>query len=230
MSGPLRYLALGDSYTAGEGVAESDRWPQQLVDLLREREFDIADPEVIARTGWTTDELLAGINAAAPSGPYDLVTLQVGVNDQYRGMGVVAFAQGFARVLDRAIDLAGGDGWHVVVMSIPDWGVSPFAEGRDRDAIAEEIDLFNTVAFASVMARGYPHFVAVTAHSREAAGQPESFVADGLHPSAAVHRDWAELALHSADHLLKHPTPPMPTPEEIEDLDGEFRPPPLFPE
>lgn len=119
---PLRYLALGDSYTIGEGASPSDRWPVQLAGLLRQRGIQVEGPQIIARTGWTVAELDRGIDAALLRGPFDLVTLLIGVNDQYRGTDTETYRPGFARMLARAVALAGGDARRVVVLSIPDWG------------------------------------------------------------------------------------------------------------
>ena len=138
-----RMLALGDSYTIGESVQENDRWPMQLVDMLREAGNNFEKPEIIAKTGWTTDELIAAINEANPQGPFDLVSLLIGVNNQYRGNSLLTYREEFEFLLRKAIDFAGGDIKKVIVVSIPDWGVTPFAEGRDRKKIAQEIDDFN---------------------------------------------------------------------------------------
>src|SRR5687767_4425832 len=116
-----RFLALGDSYTIGEGVDKSDRWPVVLADQLREKGVLVDDPVIVAKTGWTTEELDAGINAAAPRGRFALVTLLIGVNDQYRGKRVDAYRDNFAGLLDRAIAFASGDAARVIVISIPDW-------------------------------------------------------------------------------------------------------------
>ena len=122
-----RYLALGDSYTIGESVAATERFPVQLAQTLK-----MPEPQIIAKTGWTTDELNAAIDAADPKGPFDLVTLLIGVNNQYRGRDAEQYRGEFAALLKRAIRFAGGDAKKVIVVSIPDWGVTPFAEGRDR--------------------------------------------------------------------------------------------------
>src|SRR4051795_12207421 len=140
-----RFLALGDSYTVGESVAVADRWPNQLAVQLRKDGIDIADPEIIAKTGWTTDELSTAIDAAKPHGPYALVTLLIGVNNQYRGRDAEQYRKEFATLLHRAIAFAGGDPKRVVVVSIPDWGVTPFAADRDRAKIGIEIDHFNAI-------------------------------------------------------------------------------------
>jgi lysophospholipase L1-like esterase len=157
----------------------------------------MADPEIIARTGWTTGELDAAIDAAAPRGPYGLVTLLIGVNDQYRGGNAVDYRPRFAGLLRRAIGFAGGEASRVVVLSIPDWGVTPFAQGRDRARIAREVDAFNAAA-REVTAELGARWVDVTPASREAGAAAEMLVGDGLHPSGRQYARWAELALPAA--------------------------------
>lgn len=196
-----RYLALGDSYTNGEGVAAADRWPARLALRLRERGFPVADPEIIARTGWTCDELAAGIAAEAPQGPYPLVSLLIGVNDQFRGRSPEEYAFGFEGLLRQAAGFAGGRTGRVVVLSIPDWGMTPFAEGRDRGAIGSAIDAFNAVNREATAAAG-ARYVDITANSRTATDRSR-FVTDGLHPSGAVHAEWAALALDAATAALR---------------------------
>jgi len=193
MSRP-RFLALGDSYTIGESVGPPERWPNQLARLLRERGVaDFAEPEIIATTGWTTDELAEGIPAAKPEGKYGLVALLIGVNNQYRGRGLDEYREQFRGLLNTAIEFAGGAG-HVLVLSIPDWGVTPFAEGRDRTRIAREIDAFNAVNRDESAAAGAA-YLDVTAISRRAALEPRLLAEDGLHPSGEMYREWAEAAL-----------------------------------
>jgi lysophospholipase L1-like esterase len=194
VSGSLRYLALGDSYTIGEGVEPAERWPVQLAAMLRGRGVDAADPEIIATTGWTTDELSAAIDAADPHGPYALVSLLIGVNNQYRGRTAEEYRDEFRGLLRRAIGFAGGDANRVVVVSIPDWSVTAFAEGRDRAQIAREVEAFNAVNREITRELG-AHWVDVTPTSRR---MPDAVVGDGLHPSGAQYREWAELVLPEA--------------------------------
>jgi len=195
-NGRLSYLALGDSYTIGEGVAESARWPVQMARALRARGIALDDPRIIAKTGWTTGELDAALDAAEPLGRWDFVSLLIGVNNQYRGLAVADYAREFAALLARATGYAGGRGDRVLVLSIPDWGVTPFAfaQGRDRERIAEELDGFNAAARATCALRGVA-FVDVTGVSRALGGAPAMLADDGLHPSAAMYGEWAELAL-----------------------------------
>jgi lysophospholipase L1-like esterase len=200
----VRFLALGDSYTIGEGVAEADRWPVQLAARLRERGIAIAEPEIVARTGWTTTELASGIREASPQGPFSLVTLQIGVNDQYRRLGIEDYRRELTALLDRAVDFAGGHPNRVLVLSIPDWGVTPFAAGRDPAEIASQIDRFNAVSLEQAV-RARARYLDVTPASRRAAIDPALLAADGLHPSAAMYAEWVDLALGPAIEALGGP-------------------------
>ncbi len=199
----LRYLALGDSYTIGEGVPESGRWPMQLARALRNEGVPISDPRIIARTGWTTDELDAAIDAAHPLPEYDLVSLLIGVNNQYRGLGVDEYRTQFSALLERATGFAQGRREHVLVLSIPDWGVTPFARRELRSAarIADEIDAFNRAAQEICVQRGIV-FVDITAISRARGAEPLMLVEDELHPSTAMYAEWTRLALPSARAML----------------------------
>ncbi len=195
----LRYLALGDSYTIGEGVAPADRWPNELARHLAVEGFSGAadGPEIIARTGWTTDELATAIDEAKPRGPYDLVTLLIGVNDQYRGRSVEAFGTEFHGLLVRAIRFAGGRSGRVLVLSIPDWGVTRFAAAEGRlpsERIAGEIDAYNAVVRRECERAGAA-YLDITGMTRSAGGAEGELVADGLHPSASQYRRWARAAL-----------------------------------
>ncbi|WP_202843808.1 SGNH/GDSL hydrolase family protein [Luteimonas saliphila] len=200
---PLRYLALGDSYTIGEGIDETGRWPVQLARALRNDGIALADPLVVAATGWTTDELDAAIDAAQPPTTFDLVSLLIGVNNQYRGRSVEEFLAQFGSLLARATGYAGGRAGRVLALAIPDWGVTPFAiqSGRDRDAIARDLDAFNAAAADACAARGIA-FVDIAPVSRERGGELEMLADDGLHPSAAMYAQWARLALPVARRLL----------------------------
>ena len=197
-----RFLALGDSYTIGEGVGEEERWPVQLAKLLKERGIDVVDPVIVARTGWTTAELMRGIDQAHPAGRFDLVTLLIGVNNQYRGRSIDEYRGEFGTLLRRAVAFAGGEPGRVLVVSIPDWGVTPYAEGRDRARIAREIDRFNE-ANREATRRAGARYVDVTGRSRSAAGDRGSVVGDGLHPSGGMYEAWARLALPEAVAALR---------------------------
>ncbi|CAN5545775.1 SGNH/GDSL hydrolase family protein [soil metagenome] len=194
------FLALGDSYTIGESVAEADRWPVQLAARLRSEQIDLTDPVIIAKTGWTTDELSAAIDTAKMDAKrFDLVTLLIGVNNQYRGRTSDEFREQFNALLARAIAFASGDARRVVVLSIPDWGVTPFAEGRDRGQIAREIDLLNQIAREKTEIVG-ARFVDITPLSRKF---PALVADDGLHPSAKMYEHWASAAFPAAREALK---------------------------
>jgi lysophospholipase L1-like esterase len=199
----LSYLALGDSYTIGESVDADARWPQQLASALRSRQVPVADPRIIATTGWTTDELNAAIDAAQPLGRYDLVSVLIGVNDQYRGHAPTDYERRFAPLLDRAIGFAGGRADRVLVLSIPDWGVTRFGResGRDTAQIAHEIDAYNAAARAICIAHGVA-FVDITGVSRQHGAEPAMLAGDGLHPSAAMYALWTQAALPVAQRLL----------------------------
>jgi lysophospholipase L1-like esterase len=197
-----RFLALGDSYTIGEGVSTMERWPERVAQALRGRGVAVGDPTIIARTGWTTDELSKAIDADHPEGTYGLVTLLIGVNDQYRGRPAEEYRQPFVNLLHRAIGFAGGNAKRVVVISIPDWGVTPFATGRDRAVIAAEIDRFNAIN-REESARAGARWVDVTAISRRAATDRSLVTGDGLHPSATMHVHWVEPIAAAAAEALR---------------------------
>lgn len=164
------FLALGDSYTIGEGVPEEGRWPVQLTVRLRENGIAVGAPRIVATTGWTTDELSAAMDAAALQPGYAFVTLLIGVNNQYRGRTTTEYGEQFLALLRRAAELS-GDARRVVVVSIPDWGVTAFAEGRDRAAIGRDIDAFNAIARDETL-RMNSRWVDVTPASREAGRSP----------------------------------------------------------
>ncbi len=199
----LRYLALGDSYTIGEAVDQAGRWPEQLATALQEATVVVGAPQLIATTGWTTDELDAGIDAVGPKGPFDLVSLLIGVNDQYRGRSVEEYRPRFTALLERAIAFAGKRPQRVLVLSIPDWGVTPFARdnGRDPARIASELNAYNAAAQA-ICAEHAVAFVDITSVSRARGAEPAMLAADGLHPSAAMYTEWTRLAFPVARTLL----------------------------
>ncbi|MCL4869599.1 MAG: SGNH/GDSL hydrolase family protein [Anaerolineae bacterium] len=198
-----RFLALGDSYTIGESVSEVERWPMRLAAML-EAVGSPVTVTIIAQTGWTTDELAAAIEQAAPQGAYDLVSLLIGVNNQYRGRDPSQYQLEFRQLLAKAITFAGGEPGRVIVLSIPDWGVTPFAEGRDLVQIAQEIDTFNALNRAEAEQQGAA-YIDVTPISRQAAADPALIASDGLHPSGKMYGVWAELAFAAACVALGSP-------------------------
>ena len=196
-----RYLALGDSYTIGEGVTDQECWPNQLVGLLRAKGIEIGAAHLIARTAWTTDELTDAMDAEGPKGPFDLVTLLIGVNDHYRSRPVQPFATEFTELLRRAKRLSGNRASRTIAISIPDWGATPFAEGRDRKLISGEIETYNARARELATAAG-ARWVDVTEISRDMLHDQTLVAVDGLHPTAAMYRRWAEQILPTAIAVL----------------------------
>jgi len=185
------YLALGDSYTIGESVLPSENFPNQTIQLLTQSGYNFKSPELVAKTGWTTDELQNNINSHTFTPPYDIVTLLIGVNNQYRGRPVDTYKPEFENLLRQAIQFAGGKTDHVIVLSIPDWGVTPFANGRDRAQIAREIDEYNS-ANKTISENYKVNFIDITSLTREAANDLSLLAADGLHPSAKEYKRWSE--------------------------------------
>ncbi|MGN7786256.1 SGNH/GDSL hydrolase family protein [Niabella sp. 22666] len=190
----LRYLALGDSYTIGEGVTANESFPYQLAAKLQTDSVSMVTPQIIARTGWTTSELQAAVNKENLSKNFNLVTLLIGVNDQYRNASVDQYRFEFRKILQQAIIFAGGNRTKVIVLSIPDWSVTPFAKNSDRSvtAISEEIDAFNAVNKEETVALGVS-YVDITTASRKAASDRSLIAADGLHPSGKMYTEWVEL-------------------------------------
>ena len=200
-AGKLRFLALGDSYTIGESVSPEQRWPVQLTALLRAEGVSIADPVIIARTGWTTAELQDGIKRADAEGPFDLVTLLIGVNNQFRGRSEDEYQREFVELLNTARTFTGGDPKRVIVLSIPDWGVTPFGRRSDPKRVGEAIDRFNAINREETVRLG-ARYVDVTPISRRAPQDPGLIADDGLHPSGAMYAEWARLALPEARAAL----------------------------
>lgn len=187
---PLTYLALGDSYTIGEGLPLVQSFPYQTVSLLRAAGHSAPAPEIIAKTGWTTGELLEEVDRHRFLPVYDFVTLLIGVNNQYRGLPVPIYLSQLEVLIGKALSLAGGKPGRVSLLSIPDWGVTPFARERDGVKIAQELDEYNRLG--EQLARQYAiRFQEITAESRIACRREDGLAADGLHPSGAVYAGWA---------------------------------------
>lgn len=185
------YLALGDSYTIGEKVKAAENFPNQAVALLREQQLDFKSPVIVAKTGWTTDELQASIKKTKLQQHYDFVTLLIGVNNQYRDRTVADYTPQFEDLLKRAIRYAHNNSSHIIVLSIPDWGATPFAEGRDRKQIAVQIDEYN--AANKLIAEKYNvHYINITPGTREVVNNKELLADDGLHPSGKEYARWAK--------------------------------------
>ena len=186
-----RFLALGDSYTIGEAVPENECWPMQLVEMLNAAGKPFSKPLIIATTGWTTDELMNAIQIENPQGACDLVSLLIGVNNQYRGYSKEIYAKEFENLLNQAIDFADGIAIHVAVVSIPDWGATPFAKDRNREEIATEIDEYNTINREISLRKGV-HYVDITPGSRLSLSDYSLVTTDELHPSGKEYLKWTE--------------------------------------
>jgi lysophospholipase L1-like esterase len=206
---PIRYLALGDSYTIGELVSERDRWPNQLAALIEASpqfqqkmgEGEDIHVRIIARTGWTADDLWRGMQANPPSGTYDMVSLLIGVNDQFRGLPLDGYREDFRFLLGKAVEFAGGNPKRVIVLSIPDWGFTPFAAVTDTELISQQIDEFNAVVLEETEAAA-AHFVDVTVISRMAMDDFELVTGDRLHPSGKMYALWADKIVPIALEIL----------------------------
>ena len=189
------YLALGDSYTIGEQVPLHESFPYQTIQLLRKQishTHDFLAPEIIAKTGWTTDELNNQISKTTFLKTYNFVSLLIGVNNQYRGRDVENYKEEFAHLLQQAIAFAGGISNHVFVISIPDWGKTPFAAERDIQKIAQEIDEYNNACKEIVLAQ-HCHFIDITTSQRADSHLEEFIAEDKLHPSGKEYAKWAAL-------------------------------------
>lgn len=189
------YLALGDSYTIGESVKEEERYPVMLAKELNQAKIPINNPDIIARTGWTTDELLSAIEKKNPPNTYDLVSLLIGVNNQYRGYSVDTYHKEFEILLKIAIEKAQGNKNRVFVLSIPDYGVTPFAQNSDTAKIAKEIDIFNNINREISQLYGVKYFD-ITPISRKAKDNAQLIAKDGLHPSGLMYKEWVALILN----------------------------------
>ena len=185
------YLALGDSYTIGESLPVQKSFPYQVVQLLRAKGHEFMPPEIVAKTGWTTDELDTAINDHIFLPRYDFVSLLIGVNNQYRGRDIVEYKNGFVELLKKAIAFAAGKTEHVFVVSIPDYGATPFAKNMDIEKISKEIDEYNTLNKA-ISIQYKVEYIEITESSRKAKKENALVAADGLHPSAKEYSKWAK--------------------------------------
>lgn len=196
------YLALGDSYTIGESVETDERFPVQLSEKLTKNGFLVGPPEIVAQTGWTTDELAAGIAKRELKEKYDLVTLLIGVNNQFRGRDSDEYRIQFAELLQTAIGFA-GDEANVIVVSIPDYGVTPFGRERNPEKIAREIDHYNRINFEETQKTG-ARYINITGISRQAETSAELIASDGLHPSGEMYRMWVEVIFLVAQQIFEN--------------------------
>jgi lysophospholipase L1-like esterase len=198
------FLALGDSYTIGESVPEDQRWPVQLADSLQNHGITIKEPKIIAKTGWTTADLIAAISDEKEelSEHYDLVSLLIGVNNQYQGLDFDQFEKEFEELLMQAISFADGDTQQVFVVSIPDYGATPFGQKRNPDQIAEQLDRYNNTA-RQISEQHDVTFINITPISKDAEDQPELTAEDNLHPSGKMYQRWVSEMLPSIKMKLQ---------------------------
>jgi lysophospholipase L1-like esterase len=202
MEKKLTYLALGDSYTIGEAVLLQQSFPYQVIQILREQGYNFSAAEIIAKTGWTTDELWIAMGKHYFLPKYDVVTLLIGVNNQYRGRSIEEYTSDFEKLLEKAISLTDNKKDHVIVLSIPDYSITPFCQGKDQEKIAKEIDIFNTANRA--LATQYKvHYVDITEGSREATNDRLLIADDGLHPSVKEYQKWAAKVAALIEKQLK---------------------------
>ena len=186
------YLALGDSYTIGEGVTLYESFPYQTVQLLRSKGLHFHAPEIVAKTGWTTGELADRILHTKLNEQYDFVSLLIGVNNQYRGLNIDDYKNEFEFLLRKAIHFAASQPQHVIVLSIPDWSVTPFAKERKQKKITEEIDAFNSIN-QKVTAQYKVQYVNITESSREVANNSSLITSDKLHYTGIEYAKWAKM-------------------------------------
>lgn len=194
------FLALGDSYTIGQSVSVAERFPNQVTTMLRANQIKINDPQIIATTGWTTKNLIDAINAGALQNNYDVVTLLIGVNNQYQGKSIDEYKTEFTLLLNRAIQCAANKPTHVFVLSIPDYSVTPFAQNADKIKIAKEIDEFNAANKTISLQLGV-NYIDITLISRES--DPALIAADGLHPSGKQYKKWADILVPLIKQVLQ---------------------------
>ena len=196
------YLALGDSYTIGEQVSSQDNFPHQAVSLLQKKHVDVGEPVIIATTGWTTDELAASIREHNLVEKFSIVSLLIGVNNQYRGRSEENYREELEQLVNQAVGFANGKPENVFVLSIPDWGVTPFAEGRDRQKIAMEIDAYNAAKKEITLAHKC-HYIEITESTRKNGADAAYLAGDGLHPSGKEYAIWAERLADEIEKQLK---------------------------
>lgn len=198
----ISYLALGDSYTIGEAVPAAQSFPYQLSGALTKLNYKAAEPVIIARTGWTTDELISAINTRSITEKFDVVTLLIGVNNQYRKYNINTYRTEFVQLLNTALNYAKGNKKRVFVISIPDWGVTPFAKGQDATQIAKEIDAYNSINKEESLKAGVS-YTDITPTSRQAITDLSLVATDGLHPSGKMYTLWVQQFVNEVAKNLK---------------------------
>jgi|AntRauTorckE6833_2_1112554.scaffolds.fasta_scaffold27725_2 lysophospholipase L1-like esterase len=197
----IRYLALGDSYTIGTGIEEEINYPNQLSDSLSAKGFGFDTTQIIAVNGWTTTDLKEGIEAASPDSAFDMVSLLIGVNNQYQGLELDLYRTEFRELLEQAIAFAGSDTSAVWILSIPNYGITPFAESRNLIIIGQEIEVYNSIAKEIASEYDIP-FIDITPISELAADENSLLASDELHPSAMMYAMWVEVMMPTVTQIL----------------------------
>lgn len=196
------YLALGDSYTIGQSVAQNERFPAQTVSLLKQHGINMNDPVYIAQTGWTTANLQSAIANQNPPSTFDVVSLLIGVNDQYQGMDTSGYALRFTQLLEKVIQLAGGKKSNVFVLSIPDYSATPFVATGNKSKVTMEIDWFNAIN-KRITTSFNVSYTDITPSTREATTNTALVANDNLHPSGLEYKKWAEMLAPKMRAVLK---------------------------
>ncbi|HCT55233.1 MAG TPA: lysophospholipase [Balneola sp.] len=199
----ISYLALGDSYTIGESVPEDERWPVILSNELSESGIEVNDPLIIAKTGWTTDELQNAIKEQNPANDYDLVSLLIGVNNQYRGYPIDQYKKEFKQLLLQAVSFANGDTTRVFVVSIPNYGVTPFGMEKGEEKTRQELLVYDAIADSISSEMNIP-FINITPISEKAKEDSTYIASDHLHPSGKQYKEWVEHILPDVEMILKN--------------------------
>jgi lysophospholipase L1-like esterase len=187
---PYSFIALGDSYTIGEGVNQNERWPNQFVDVAYENGVDFDQPIIIAETGWKTYDLLNAINQTNFTKKYDYISLLIGVNNQFNSRPIDEFEEDLNKLMDEMKRIKKNDG-SIIIISIPDWGYTPFGESSDMSDISEQINLFNSSLRKFATTNGLK-YVDVTEISRRGINEPDLITNDNLHPSGIMYLEWAK--------------------------------------
>ena len=187
---PYSFIALGDSYTIGEGVNEDERWPNQFVDVAYESGVDFDQPMIIAETGWKTYDLLNAIDQTNFTKKYDYISLLIGVNNQFNSRPIDEFEEDLNKLMDEMKRIKKNDG-SIIIISIPDWGYTPFGESSDMSDISEQINLFNSSLRKFATTNGLK-YVDVTEISRRGINEPDLITNDNLHPSGIMYLEWAK--------------------------------------
>ena len=196
------YMALGDSYTIGQSVSTTDRFPTQIAQLLIGDSLRATTLQYIATTGWTTSSLLSAIASQNPTPNFDIVTLLIGVNDQYQGVDTATYRTRFTQCLQKAVQLSANRTSRVFVLSIPDYSATPFVPASDKARVSREIDWFNAINKQVTLLNNIA-YIDITPSTRLAAIDPTLIANDGLHPSGKQYAVWAQMLAPLIKNALK---------------------------